>query len=52
MLARLHAASQTGVPMTNYGMAISLAQGVLQRVLSPFPAALASFNEARASQAR
>lgn len=52
MLTRLHAASQTGVPMTNYGMAISLAQGVLQRVLSPFPAALASFNEARASQAR
>lgn len=28
------------VPVTNYGMAISLCRGVLERVLSPFPEAL------------
>lgn len=46
MLARLRAAESAGCPMTNYGMAISLAQGVLDRVLSPFPEALAAFREA------
>ena len=43
MLARLRAAEAAGCPMTNYGMAISLAQGVLDRVLSPFPEALRAF---------
>lgn len=43
MLARLRAAEAVGCPMTNYGMAISLAQGVLGRVLSPFPEALRAF---------
>lgn len=47
MQARLLEAQDSGVPMTNYGMAISLAQGVLERVLSPFPHALAAFREAR-----
>lgn len=42
MLARQRAAAAAGLPMTNYGMAISLAQGVLRRVLSPFPDALAA----------
>ena len=46
MLARLRAAEAAGCPMTNYGMAISLAQGVLERALSPFPEALAAFREA------
>jgi hypothetical protein len=32
------------VPVTNYGITISLIQGVLKRVLSPFPAALDAFN--------
>ena len=36
MLARLDEARAHGLPMTNYGMCISLAQGVLERVLSPF----------------
>ena len=49
MLARLHAASEAECPMTNYGMAISLAQGVLTRVLSPFPEALNAFLEAEAT---
>jgi hypothetical protein len=31
------------VPITNYGLSISLSQGVIRRVLSPFPAALESF---------
>ncbi len=48
MLARLRAAEKAGCPMTNYGMAISLAQGVLERVLSPFPEALRAFRETRA----
>ncbi len=46
MLARLRAAAASGCPMTNYGMAISLAQGVLRRVLSPFPDALRAFEAA------
>lgn len=43
MLARLRAARRAGVPMTNYGLAISLTQGVLPRALGPFPAALDAF---------
>lgn len=35
------------VPMTNYGMTISLAQGLLPRVLAVFPEALAAFEAAR-----
>src|SRR3989339_794551 len=40
MLARIARTTEAGVPMTNYGVAISLLQGGLPRVLSPFPAAL------------
>ena len=47
MLLRLRAAERQGVPMTNYGVAISLLQGVLPRVLAPFPEALAALEEAR-----
>jgi [FeFe] hydrogenase H-cluster maturation GTPase HydF len=36
-LARIQKAQQAGVAITNYGVAISLLQGVLDRVLSPFP---------------
>lgn len=46
MLRRQHDARARGIPMTNYGMAISYAQGVLERVLSPFPDALQAFGEA------
>lgn len=45
MLARIRAAAASGCPITNYGMAISMAQGVLQRTLSPFPEALRAFEE-------
>ncbi|MDR1856593.1 MAG: [FeFe] hydrogenase H-cluster maturation GTPase HydF [Desulfovibrio sp.] len=47
MLARLLRARSQGVPMTNYGLAISCVQGVLPRVLGPFPAARAAYDGAR-----
>lgn len=43
MLFRIHRAKQTGVPITNYGVSISFLQGVIKRVLSPFPAALDAY---------
>ena len=43
MLWRVHQAKEKGVPITNYGLGISCVQGVLERVLSPFPAALDAF---------
>ena len=49
MLARLDRAGRQGVPMTNYGVAISLLQGVLPRALGCFPSALAAFERAAAS---
>ena len=39
MLARIEQARMAGVPLTNYGVAISALQGVIERTLSPFPAA-------------
>lgn len=43
MLSRLDRARAAGVPITNYGLCIAQTQGVLRRVLSPFPAALATY---------
>ena len=42
MLHRLQTAGARGVPMTNYGVAISHLKGVLPRVLEPFPEAAAA----------
>ena len=42
MLGRLRSAQSRGIPMTNYGVAISFTQGVLKKVLTPFPDALAA----------
>ena len=42
MLYRLQSAGGRGVPMTNYGVAISYLKGVLPRVLEPFPEAAAA----------
>jgi 2-iminoacetate synthase len=47
MLARLRECIAQGVPMTNYGLAISELQGVLDRTLSPFPEALAAYRSER-----
>lgn len=44
MLSRIQKAQEAGVPITNYGIAISKVQGVLERVLTPFPAALQAYN--------
>ncbi|MEE9912813.1 MAG: [FeFe] hydrogenase H-cluster maturation GTPase HydF [Deltaproteobacteria bacterium] len=43
MLTRLRKAQEAGVPVTNYGVAISFLQGVIQRSLAPFPSALLAF---------
>ncbi len=40
MLFRIHKAREAGVAITNYGVCIAYVQGVLERVLSPFPASL------------
>jgi [FeFe] hydrogenase H-cluster maturation GTPase HydF len=44
MLGRAALAREAGVPMTNYGMAISALQGVIRRTLDPFPAALDAYD--------
>lgn len=44
-LVRLHKAKMAGIPITNYGVAISFLQGVLEKVLTPFPAALEAFRD-------
>jgi [FeFe] hydrogenase H-cluster maturation GTPase HydF len=51
MLSRLAEARQAGVPVTNYGVAISALQGVAARVLKPFPAAHEAFLQAQAAGA-
>lgn len=51
-LLRQYRAQQQGVPMTNYGMAISVVQGVLDRTLGCFPAAQAAYRTAKADALR
>ena len=43
ILSRIEKCEAAGVPITNYGLCISQTQGVLKRVLAPFPAALDAF---------
>lgn len=40
MLTRILRCRQQGVPITNYGLAISYSLGIFERALEPFPAAL------------
>ena len=49
MLSRVRAALAQGVPMTNYGVAISHLQGVLTRALELHPEAKKAFDEAHAA---
>jgi [FeFe] hydrogenase H-cluster maturation GTPase HydF len=49
MLSWLYRAERQGVPMTNYGVAISLLQGVLTRSLQCFPAAMLAYRDACAA---
>jgi [FeFe] hydrogenase H-cluster maturation GTPase HydF len=44
MLNRIQKAKAAGVPITNFGVAISFLQGVARRTLSPFPSALLAFD--------
>jgi [FeFe] hydrogenase H-cluster maturation GTPase HydF len=46
MLARLNRALETGIPMTNYGIAISVLNGVVEKVLEVFPEALLAYSTA------
>ncbi len=45
MLSRLNEAQKAGVAITNYGIAISVLQGVLHRSLEPFPLALMAYDD-------
>ena len=49
ILSRIAQCEAAGVPITNYGMCIAQTQGVLRRVLSPFPAARMAYEEALSS---
>jgi [FeFe] hydrogenase H-cluster maturation GTPase HydF len=42
LLARIDRCRRAGVPITNYGLAIASALGILERALGPFPDALAA----------
>jgi [FeFe] hydrogenase H-cluster maturation GTPase HydF len=50
-MARIGRAAEAGVAITNYGLCISFVQGVAERVLEPFPAALDALQTARARKA-
>jgi [FeFe] hydrogenase H-cluster maturation GTPase HydF len=50
MLSRIRECQRQAVPITNYGIVIALAQGILERALEPFPAALAAYREERGLQ--
>ncbi|MFO8052715.1 MAG: [FeFe] hydrogenase H-cluster maturation GTPase HydF [Candidatus Omnitrophota bacterium] len=47
-LFRIQKAKEQNVALTNYGLAISHLQGVLERVLSPFPKAQEAYQEEKA----
>lgn len=46
-LARIQRAKREGVPITNYGLCISYLQKVLERVIEPFPDAIAAFRDSK-----
>ena len=47
MLSRILHCRRSGVPITNYGVAIAYSLGIFERALSPFPAALEAYRAAR-----
>jgi len=51
MVNRIRECHRQGVPITNYGLVIAYALGILERALQPFPEALAAYKEARKQQA-
>lgn len=48
MMSRIRECQRQGVPITNYGLVIAMAQGILERALAPFPEALTAYREVRA----
>ena len=48
MLSRIHRCEAAGVPITNYGLAIASAFGILERALRPFPETLDSVHALQA----
>ncbi|MCS6970782.1 MAG: [FeFe] hydrogenase H-cluster maturation GTPase HydF [Planctomycetota bacterium] len=46
VLSRIWRCREAGVPITNYGVAIAKTQGLLERVLAPFPSALETLRRA------
>lgn len=48
VLSKLARCRASGVPMTNYGIAIAYSLGILERALSPFPAAREVYRQAKA----
>jgi [FeFe] hydrogenase H-cluster maturation GTPase HydF len=46
MLARLNKAVEAGISITNYGIAISVFHGVIEKVLEVFPEALSAYKQA------
>ena len=47
MMNRIHECQSQGVPITNYGLVIAYALGILERALEPFPEALAAYQQAK-----
>ncbi len=47
MLNRIRECHTQGVPITNYGLVIAYALGILERALEPFPEALAAYKQAK-----
>ena len=47
MMSRIRECQRQGVPITNYGLVIAFANGILDRALEPFPEALAAYRESR-----
>lgn len=47
MLARIQQAKEAGVALTNYGLVIAFLQGILERVLEPFPDTLSAYKQKR-----
>ena len=50
MVSRIRECQRQGVPITNYGLVIAHALGILERALEPFPEALAAYHEANNEQ--
>jgi [FeFe] hydrogenase H-cluster maturation GTPase HydF len=45
VLSRLLRCQQSGIPVTNYGLAIAFSLGIFERALGPFPAALELYRQ-------